>query len=174
MTWSVLVALIVGVPLSKTRTVTVLVLGPWASVGVQAMAPAEETVSPVGPDTKANVSVLVGWSESVALAVTLSAVCSAMVWVAGSVSNGALFTSVTRTWNELVVLITGVPLSKTRTVTVLVLGPWASLGVQAMAPAAETVSPVGPDTSANVRVSGGGSESVAVAFTLNADCSAIV
>src|SRR5712691_10508001 len=49
MTWKLLVALKLGEPLSKTRTVTVLVLGPCASVGVQAMAPAEETVRPVGP-----------------------------------------------------------------------------------------------------------------------------
>src|SRR2546427_10977906 len=78
-----------GVPLSKTRTVTVFVLGPCASVGVQAMAPAEETVRPVGPDTNAKVSVLAGRSESVAVAVQLSAGCSAMVCVPGTGSTGA-------------------------------------------------------------------------------------
>src|SRR6266704_2307567 len=98
-----------GAPLSKTRTVTVLVIGAWASVGVQAMAPPEETVRPVGPDTSAKVRVLAGRSESVAVAVTLGAVCSAMVCVAGTVSTGAVFTSVTITWKLLVALMLGMP-----------------------------------------------------------------
>src|SRR6185369_12100377 len=127
-----------------------------------------------GPETSAKVSELFGSSESVAVALTFNVICSGMVCVAGSVSSGAVFTSVTMTWNELVVLLEGVPLSATRTVTVLVLGPWASVGVQAIAPAAETVRPAGPDTNAKVSVSGGVSESVAVALTLNAVCSAIV
>src|SRR5580765_3926228 len=173
-TWKLLVALRLGVPLSKTRTVTVLVLGPCASVGVQAMAPPAETVRPVGPDTKAKPSVLAGRSESVAVALTLSAVCSAMVWVPGTVRTGAVFTSVTITWKPLVALRLGVPLSKTRTVTVLVLGPCASVGVQAMAPPAETVRPVGPVTKAKLSVLAGRSESVAVALMLSAVCSAMV
>src|SRR5213592_4280009 len=144
-TWKLLVALKLGEPLSKTRTVTVFVLGPCASLGVHVIAPAEDTVRPVGPDTKAKLSVLAGRSESVAVALTLSAVCSPMVWVPGTVRTGAVFTSVTMTWKLLVALRLGVPLSKTRTVTVLVLGPCASVGVQAMAPPAETVRPVGPD-----------------------------
>src|SRR5258705_8906944 len=82
-------------PLSKTRRVTVLVLGPCASPGVQEIAPAGETVRPVGPDTSAKESVLAGKSESVAVAVTLSSVCSAIVWVAGTLITGAMFTSVT-------------------------------------------------------------------------------
>src|SRR5438046_6564430 len=125
MTRKLLVALKLGEPLSKTRTVTVFVLGPCASVGVQAIAPAEETVRPVGPDTSAKVSVLAGRSESVAVAFTLSAVCSAMVCVAGTVSTGVVFTSVTITRKLLVALKLGEPLSKTRTVTVFVLGPCA-------------------------------------------------
>src|SRR5439155_26715 len=148
-TRKLLVALMLGVPLSKTRTVTVLVLGPCASVGVQAMAPLAETVKPVGPDTNAKLSVLVGTSASVAVALTLSAVCSAMVCVPGSVNIGGVFTSVTITRKLLVALMLGVPLSKTRTVTVLVLGPCASVGVQAMAPLAETVKRSGEDTNAN-------------------------
>src|SRR2546422_9815849 len=94
---NLLVALRLGEPLSETRTVTLLVLGPCASVGVQAMAPPEETARPVGPDTNAKVSVLAGRSESVAVAVTLSAVCSAMVCVPGTVSTGGGFTSLTTT-----------------------------------------------------------------------------
>src|SRR5204862_231978 len=152
MTRKLLVALKLGEPLSETRTVTVLVLGPWASVGVQVMAPPEETAKPVGPDTSAKVSVLAGRSASVAVAFTLSNVCSAMVCVAGSVSAGAVFTSVTMTRKLLVALKLGEPLSETRTVTVLVLGPWASVDVQVMAPPEETARPVGPDTSAKVSV----------------------
>src|SRR2546426_796977 len=96
-TRKLLVTLMVGEPLVKGRRVAVLVLGPCASVGVQAMAPPEETVRPVGPDTSAKVRALAGRSESVAVAVTLSAVCSAMVCVAGSVNTGGVFTSVTIT-----------------------------------------------------------------------------
>src|SRR2546426_4948013 len=155
MTWKLLVALMLGVPLSKTRTVTVLVLGPCASLGVQAMAPLEETVRPLGPDTNAKVSVLAGTSRSVAVALTLRKVCSAMVCVPGTVNVGWVFTSVTMTWKLLVALKLGVPLSKTRTVTVLVLGPWASVGVHVIAPAEETVRPVGPDTRAKVSGSEG-------------------
>src|SRR5436305_1571286 len=44
-----LVALKTGVPLSVTMRRTVLLDGPWASDGVHAMAPADETVSPPGP-----------------------------------------------------------------------------------------------------------------------------
>src|SRR5207249_755450 len=116
------------------------------------MAPLEETVSPLGPDTNAKVSVLAGTSPSLAVALALSKVCSAMVCVPGTVNVGWVFTSVTMTWKLLVALMLGEPLSKTRTVTVLVLGPCASLGVQAMAPLVETVRPLGPDTNAKVRV----------------------
>src|SRR2546427_1868823 len=151
-TWKLLVALMLGVPSSKTRTVTVLVLGPCASVGVQAMVPPEETVRPVGPDTNAKLSVLAGRSESVAEAVTLSAGYSPMVYVPGTVRIGAVFTSVTITWKLLVTLMLGVPSSKTRTVTVLDRESCASVGVQAMAPPEETVRPVGPDSSAERRV----------------------
>src|SRR6266571_7711926 len=115
-----------GVPLSKTRTVTVLVLGPCASVGVQAMAPAEETVKPVGPETSANVSVLAGRSESVAVAFTLSAVCSAMVCVAGTVSTGAEFTSVTITRKLLVALKLEVGRATSRERVEFVVGAGAS------------------------------------------------
>src|SRR5437667_9851709 len=91
-----------------------------------------------------------------------------MVCVPGTVNVGWVFTSVTMTWKLLVALMLGVPLSKTRTVTVLVLGPCASLGVQAMAPLEETVSPLGPDTNAKVRRLAGRSPAVAVALTLGA------
>src|SRR5439155_1592884 len=174
MTWKLLVALMLGVPLSKTRTVTVLVLGPCASLGVQAMAPLVETVSPLGPDTNAKVRVLAGTSPSVAVALTLSRVSSGLVCAPGTLTLRCALPFFTMTWKLLVALMLGVPLSKTRTVTVLVLGPCASLGVQAMAPLVETVSPLGPDTNAKVRVLAGTSPSVAVALTLSKVCSAMV
>ena len=49
-------------------------------------------------------------------------------------SEGALFNSVTTMLNVSAALMAGEPLSVTRTVTVLVLGPWASDGVQANRP----------------------------------------
>src|SRR6266480_852177 len=173
-TVKLLVALRLGVPSSKTRTVTTLVLGPCASLGIQAIAPFAATVRPAGPDTSAKVSVLAGRSASVAVALTFNVVSSLIVWLAGIVSAGAVFTSFTTTVKLLVALRLGVPSSKTRTVTTLVLGPCASLGVQAIAPFAATVNPTGPDTSAKVSVLAGMSASVAVALTFNAVSSLIV
>jgi hypothetical protein len=42
---------------SETETVTSLVLGPWASEGVQVRTPAEVTVMPFGPEVSENVRV---------------------------------------------------------------------------------------------------------------------
>src|SRR3989442_1020452 len=135
MTWNVFVTLKFGVPLSVTLRLTRFVLGPCASLGVQLIAPvAGLMVIPVGALTNAKVSVLAGISTSVADALTLNVVCSAMVWFAGTVSTGALFTSVTITVNVFVTLKLGVPLSVTLTLTRFVLGPCASVGVQVIAP----------------------------------------
>ena len=60
----------------------------------------------------------------------------------------------------------GDPLSVTRIVTVLVLGVCGPVGVHEIAPLLDTVSPLGPDTSAKVRVLAGRSVSVAVAVAL--------
>src|SRR6266853_1335453 len=65
--------------------------------------------------------------------------------------TGALFTSLTMTVKLLVSLSGGVPLSVTRTVMTLVLGPCISPGVQVRTPVAEfSVIPLGPATKANV------------------------
>src|SRR5947207_2139693 len=138
------------------------------------MAPPAETVRPVGPDTKAKLSVLAGRSESVAVALTLSAVCSPMVWVPGTVRTGALFTSFTNAGKLVLSVSRGVPLSETCTVKVRVRGAWGSGGVQAVVPPAETGRPDGPDTKAKLSVLAGRSGSVAVALTLSAVCSAMV
>ena len=84
---------------------------------------------------------LAGTSESVAALVTASVVSSLIVWLAGVwVNDGALFTSLTTTVKVLVALRFGEPLSVTTVVKVLVLGPWASVGVQVMTPLAEMVA----------------------------------
>src|SRR5678815_2698223 len=119
---------------------TTLTLGPCVSVGVQAIAPEGDTVSPVGPLTRAKVSVLAGRSASVAVALALNATSSLIVWSAGSVSSGATFTSLTVRVKLLVTLKDGVPLSVTLTRTRYVPGLWASVGVQAIAPAGDTVN----------------------------------
>src|SRR3989441_3957277 len=130
MTAKLLVSLSGGLPLSVTRTVMTLVLGPCASLGVQVRTPvAESSVIPLGPATRENVMRFAGKSGSVAELVTVKVVSSLIVWVGGTVKVGALFTSLTMTVKLLVSLNGGVPLSVTRTLMTLVLGPCASLGV---------------------------------------------
>src|ERR1035437_2475823 len=68
-TQNVPVALGLGVPLSNTRTLTGFVVPALASPVGQVMRPVALTVNPVGPETSAKVSVLVGRSASVAVAV---------------------------------------------------------------------------------------------------------
>src|SRR2546421_11670737 len=98
-------------PLSVTLTLTMFVLGPCASVGVQLIAPvAGLMVMPAGELARAKVKLLAGRSASVAVAFTLSDVCSLIVWSAGTVNTGARFTSLTVTLNVLVTLRAGTPL----------------------------------------------------------------
>src|SRR5262245_14810627 len=110
----------------------VFVLGPCASLGVQVNTPlAALMLTPAGaPGSTLNVSVLAGASASVAVTVTVNRLPSLIVRLAMAASTGALFTSLTVTVKLLVSLRLGTPLSVTRTVIVLVLGPCASLGVQ--------------------------------------------
>src|SRR5207253_2550764 len=159
------VALKAGTPLSVTTTVIVFVLGPCASFGVQLIAPLLPLiVIPTGGPTRLNVSVLVGTSASVALAVTANALSSSSVWFPGTVNTGATFTSRTVTVKLFVALRFGVPLSVTTTVIVFVLGPCASFGVQLIAPLLPLiVIPVGGPTRLNVSVLVGTSASVALA-----------
>src|SRR5207249_12127599 len=66
---------------------------------------------------------------------------------AGTVSTGGLITSRTTTVKLLVALRGGAPLSVTRTVIKLVLGPCASVGVQLSTPVlASRRTPVGAET----------------------------
>src|SRR5207247_1181116 len=129
-TVKLLVALRGGAPLSVTRTVIKLVLGPCASVGVRSE---ERRVgkerTPVGAETRPKLSVLRGRSAWLAVLVTIRVVSALLAWSAATVSTGALFTSRTTTVKLLVALRGGAPLSVTRTVIKLVLGPCASVGV---------------------------------------------
>src|SRR4051812_27475560 len=103
-------------------------------------------------------------SESVAVLVTSKVVPSAMVTSGWTGSTGAMFTSLTVTMKEFVALKEGEPLSVTTTVIVLVLGPWASVGVQVIAPEAGLMDiPEGGESRLKVRLLAGMSESVAEA-----------
>src|SRR5437867_2967477 len=116
-TVKLLLSLSAGTPLSLTFTVIRFVLGPWPSVGVHVSTPVVGlTLTPEGPDTRLNVSVLSGTSVSVAVFVTTSVLNSVMFWSAGTVSTGALFASVTTTVKLLLSLNAGTRLSLTFTV----------------------------------------------------------
>src|SRR5947199_185104 len=91
-----LVSLDGGAPLSVTFTVIRLVLGPWASVGVQVSTPLlGSRFTPLGAETKLKVNVLAGRSASLAELVTVSVLSSVTVRSVGTVSTGALFASAT-------------------------------------------------------------------------------
>src|SRR5262245_8191585 len=157
-----------GDPLSVTRTVTVLVLGPCASAGIQLNSPLAVRVAPLGPVNRLNVSVFAGRSESVAVIVKLNGLPSLIVWLAME-RIGALLTSLTVTLSDLASLSGGEPLSVTRTVMVFVLGPCASVGVQVSTPVPGLMlTPEGaPGSRLNVRASAGKSASVATLTTVS-------
>src|SRR5213594_4077949 len=165
-----------GTPLSVTFTVITFVLGPCPAVGVHVSTPVVGLMlTPAGPDTRLNVSVLAGRSASVAVFVTTSVLNSAMVWSSGTVSTGALFASVTTTVKLWLSLSAGTPLSLTFTVITFVLGPWDSVGVHVSTPVVGlTLTPAGPDTRLNVSVLAGTSVSVAVFVTTSVLNSAMV
>src|SRR5439155_1369766 len=165
-----------GAPLSVTFTVIRLVLGPWASVGVQVSTPVLGfTFTPAGPDTRLKVNVFAGRSVSLAVFVTIRVLSSATVRSVGTVSTGALFASVTTTVKLLVSLDGGAPLSVTFTVIRLVLGPWASLGVQLSTPLLGfRFTPAGADTRLKVNVFAGRSGSLAEFVTVSVLSSATV
>src|SRR5438876_267626 len=168
-TVKLLVSLDGGALLTVTRTVIRLVLGPWASVGVQVSTPVLGFRStPVGADTRLKVKVLAGRSASIAVFVAVSVLSSVTVCAAGTVSTGAVFTSLTITVKLLVSLDGDAPLSVTRTVIRLVLGPWASVGVQVSTPVLGfRFTPSGADTRLKVNVFTGRSASLAVIVTVS-------
>src|SRR5436190_1405149 len=147
-TVKLLVALRAGTPLSVTFTVIRLVLGPWASLGVQVSTPLlGSRFTPVGAETRLKVNTFAGKSESVAVCVTVSVLSSGTARPVGTVSTCALFTSVTPSFPTRRSSDLGTPLSVTFTVIRLVLGPWASLGVQVSTPLlGSRFTPVGAET----------------------------
>src|SRR2546425_8842499 len=125
--------------------------------------------------TRRSSDLFAGRSASLAEFVTLRVLSSATVWSVGTVSTGALFASVTTTVKLLVSLDGGAPLSVTRTVIKLVLGPWASLGVQLTTPLlASRFTPAGADTRLKVNVLAGRSASLAEFVTVSVFSSATV
>src|SRR2546428_72025 len=109
-------ALIAGLPLSVTRTVTGNVP---LEEGVQLNAPDEAPiVAPAGaPASSEKVSVLAGISESVAVAVKVTGEPNVPGFGPSGGSNGAEVTSFTVTVIVSAALIAGLPLSVTRTVS---------------------------------------------------------
>src|SRR5205814_6002824 len=120
-------------------------------------------------------SVLAGRSASLAVLVTTRALSSLIVWSAGTVNTGALFTSRTTTVKLLVALRGGAPLSVRRTVIKLVLGPCASVGVQLSTPVlASRRTPVGAETRPKLSVLVGRSASLAVLVTTRSEGRCVV
>src|SRR5438046_10462435 len=98
-----------------------------------------------------------------------------MVWSVGTVSTGELFASVTTTVKLLVSLDCGAPLSVTRTVIRLVLGPWASVGVQVSTPLLGfRFTPAGADTRLEIKVLAGRSSSLALLVSVRVRSSVLV
>ena len=143
-----LVPLSAGTPSSVTRTTTVLVLGPCASVGRNATAPDGLTVRPAGPDTSAKVRRCAGTSASLADKLNARLPVSATRRSDTSAIRGRKFDGRTTTVNAAVIRANP---SETETSTRLVVSPWVIDGVHATAPESLTVRPTGPCTSANAR-----------------------
>src|SRR5437867_13436980 len=98
-----------------------------------------------------------------------------MVWLAGTVSTGALFGSFTITVKLLLSFSGGVPLSVTLIAIRFVLGPWASVGVQVNKPLLESrLTPLGAETRLKVSVLADRSASVAELVTTSVLSSSIV
>src|SRR3989440_8211422 len=148
------------------------VLGPCASLGVQLIAPlAGLMVMPVGALTNAKVKLLAGMSSFINDTATTEIFSLAYATLVRSVNTGARFTSLTITWNVLVTLRAGTPLSVTLTLTTFVLGPCASVGVQLIAPVAGLmVMTASALARATVTVLARRSASVSLALTFSVVC----
>src|SRR5439155_820978 len=162
--------------LSVTFTVIRLVLGPWASVGVQVRIPLlGSRFTPLGAETKLKVNVLAGRSASLAVFVTVSVLSSGTVRSVGTVSTGALFASVTTIVTLLVSLDCGTPLSVTFTVIRLVLGLCAFSLLEALPILlGSRFTPLGAETKLKVNALAGRSASLAVFVTVSVLSSATV
>src|SRR5207247_1085053 len=95
--------------------------------------------APAGaPASRLKVNVWAGRSESAATAVKVRRLLSAMDLFPIEARTGGTFTSVTTIVKVSETLKGGTPLSVTRMVIRLVLGPWASVGCQTKSPVAES------------------------------------
>src|SRR2546421_12023 len=112
--------------------------GPCSSLGIQVNTPvAGLMLAPAGaPGPRLKVSDCAGRSESEADAVKLSRLPSLIDWFPIGASTGAVFTSLTIMAMVWEAPSAGEPLSVTRIVTRLLLGPCASDGVQVKMPVA--------------------------------------
>src|SRR5438132_659834 len=125
--------------------------------------------APVGaPASRLKVSAYAGISESLAGAVNVRSVVSLTDCGPIGSSTGALFTSLTVTVKVRASLNAGEPLSVTRMVMLLVLGPCASLGVQLKRPLVPLMlAPEGaPASKLKLKDCAGTSESLALAVKL--------
>src|SRR5262245_10087931 len=86
-----------GEPLSVTRSVTVFVLGPWSSVGVQVKVRVEASkVAPVGaPASMLYTRVWAGRSESRSEERSEGEDCTLTLWLPMAASTGGLLDTVT-------------------------------------------------------------------------------
>src|SRR5437773_1548179 len=168
-TVKLLVSLDSGTPLSVTFTVIRLVLGPWASVGVQVNTPVlGSRFTPLGAETKPKVIALADRSASLAMFVTVSVLSSGTVRSLCPYTTLFLSASVTTTVKLLVSLDSGTPLSVTFTIIRLVLGPWASVGVHVNTPLlGSRFTPLGAETKLKVNAFAGRSASLAMFVTVS-------
>src|SRR5213592_3371934 len=122
---------------------------------------------PSGADARLNVGVPGGRSGSAKVLVTTKVLSSSILKSAGTLRTGALlFTSSTMTVKLLRSPKGGEPLSVTCTPMTLVLGPWASVGVQLNTPVfGLRITPLGAAVRLKLRWGAGRSESVAVFVT---------
>src|SRR5207249_2807851 len=143
-----------GEPSSVTHTVTVFVLSACAAVGCQVKRPLDASMAaPTGaPVPRLMVRMFGGMSGSYVMFVTIKREPGRMVRSGTGMSSGGLFTSLTTTVKLLVSLKGVEPSSVTRTVMRLVLGPWASVGVQVNTPVLGwRFTPVGAATKLKLR-----------------------
>ncbi len=125
-----------GSPSSVTTTLTAMLVGPWASVGVQVKRPVWGLISaPAGaPSPRLKVRFCAGRSLSTASIWTVSGDNSSTVWSITGIKMGGVFNSLTIMVKVCQSDNGGLPSSVTRTVIWLVLGPWFSLGRQLKVP----------------------------------------
>src|SRR5713101_4843348 len=130
---------------------TTFVLGDCALLGDQVNTPVDGSrLTPAGaPAPRLKVRICGGRSGSLTTLVKVSNCPAATVLLAMGESTGGELTSLTTMLKRCVALKLGLPLSNTRTRMLLLLGPWASLGVQLKMPVTgSTVAPLGAETMA--------------------------